>query len=164
MADAREAGCRQYSARVEEYLLGAPAFIDADPELAQHLKACAACREAVEDGHLAGEIVRAGTDPYEGVSGAFATRVMAAIREEESRRAASGALWRPIEVLASRFALAASVLLLAISFYLVKFAPPMDVPATTTQAEVIGLMPEPPAQPANQDEVLMTLAEMENGY
>lgn len=162
MAEQRQAGCHEYGARVEDCLLGASGLPDA--ELATHLKACALCREAVEDGLLAGEIVRAGTDPYEGVSGAFVTRVMAGIREEDARRAASGALWRPIEALASRFAVAASIVLLAASLYLVGFVPPVDLPPTATQAEMIGLMPEPPAQPANQDEVLMTLAEMENGY
>ena len=164
MADGREAGCREYRSRVEEYLLGVYAPIETDPELAAHLTGCPECREAVEDGLLAGRIVRSACEPYEGLAGAFATRVMAAIREEEGRRAAGNAIWGPIEVLASRFAVATSVLLLAASVYLVEFAPPMNLPPTTAQAEVVGLMPEPPAQPANQDEVLMTLAEMENGY
>jgi hypothetical protein len=164
VADGREAGCREYRARVESYLLGAPAPIETDPELAGHLKSCAECRESVENAFLAGEIVRNGCPAYEGVSGAFVTRVMAAIRETDGRRAAGAAFWRPIEVLASKFALVASVLLLAASVYLVEFAPTIDFPPATTQAEVVSLMPEPPAQPANQDEVLMTLAEMENGY
>jgi len=164
VADGREAGCREYRSRVEEYLLGVYAPIETDPELAAHLKGCAECREAVEDGLLAGKIVRNACEPYEGVEGAFVTRVMATIREEEGRREASNAIWRPIEVLASRFAVATSVLLLAASVYLVEFAPSVNLPPATAQAEVVGLMPEPPAQPANQDEVLMTLAEMENGY
>jgi len=164
VADGREAGCREYRARVEDYLLGAPAPIETDPILAEHLPVCSECREAVDDGLLAGKIMRNACPPYEGVTGAFVTRVMAAVREEEGRRAAGMAIWRPIEVLASRFALVASVLLLVASVYLVEFTPPISLPATTSQAEVIGLMPEPPAQPSNQDEVLMTLAEMENGY
>ena len=165
MAEDREAGCLEYRSRVEDYLLEGPVSTGVEPGLAEHLKSCRACREAVEEGRLAGEIVRGACEPYEGVSGAFVTRVMAAIREEEGRRAAAGsAIWRPIEVLASRFALAASVLLLAASFYLIEYTPPVDVPSAGSQSEIVGLMPEPPAQPANQDEVLMTLAEMENGY
>jgi hypothetical protein len=162
-----EVGCRSYRARMEECLADDAERIDADPELAAHLRECRACRENFDDGLLAGRIVRSACEPYEGVSGAFATRVMAAIREEESRRAPTSAIWRPIELLGSRFALAASVLLLAASVYLVEFAPPFEMPATTSttsQTEVVGLMPEPPAQPSNQDEVLMTLVEMENGY
>lgn len=164
MADGREAGCHEYRARVEGYLLGAPAPIEADPGLAEHLKVCNECREAVDDGLLAGDIVRNACPPHEGIRGAFVTRVMAAIRDEDSRRSASNAIWRPIEVLASRFALVTSVLLLAASVYLVEFTPPVSLPETTTQTEVVSLMPEPPAQPANQDEVLISLAEMENGY
>ena len=159
-------GCRTYRARMEDCLAGGAEYIDADPELSAHLRDCAACREAFDAGLLAGAIVRDACEPPAEVSGAFVTRVMAAIREEETRRAASGAIWRPIELLASRFALAASVLLLAASVYLVEFAPPFEAPATTStaQTEVVGLMPEPPAQPSNQDEVLMSLVEMENGY
>jgi anti-sigma factor RsiW len=164
MTEEREAGCPEYRSRVEDYLLEGPASTGVEPDLAEHLKSCPACREAVEEGRLASEIVRGACQPYEGVSGAFVTRVMAAIREEEGRRAAGSAIWRPIEVLASRFVLAASVLLLAASFYLIEFTPPVDVPSASSQSELIGLIPEPPAQPANQDEVLMTLAEMENGY
>ncbi len=157
-------GCRSYRARMEDCLAEDRELIDADPALAEHLRSCDECREAFDDGLLAGRIVRNACEPPAEMSGAFVTRVMAGIREEEARRAAAGAIWRPIELLASRFALAASVLLLAASFYLVEFAPPFQVPATTSQTEVVGLMPEPPAQPSNQDEVLMSLVEMENGY
>ena len=161
MDDGREKqmDCRSCRAEMEDYLTGG-----AEAELAAHLRDCTACREAFDAGLLASRIVRNACEPHEGVSGAFVTRVMAAIRDEEARRAASGAIWRPIELLASRFALAASVVLLAASVYLVEFAPPFEMPATTSQTEVVGLMPEPPAPPSNQDEVLMTLVEMENGY
>jgi hypothetical protein len=157
-------GCRTYRDRLEDYLEAGADLRDAEPEFAGHLGECASCREAVDTGLLAGAIVRRGCEPPPQVSGAFVTRVMAVIRAEESRRAAAGAIWRPIELLASRFALVASVLLLAASFYLVEFAPPFDMPGATSQTEAVSLMPEPPAQPANQDEVLMSLVEMENGY
>jgi hypothetical protein len=160
--------CRSCRARMEEYLsdylMGGLEHIDPESDLAAHLRDCTACREAFDEASLASTIVRRACEPAAEVSGAFVTRVMAGIREEDARRMAAGAIWRPIELLASRFALAASVLLLAASVYLVEFAPPFEVPATTSQTEVVGLMPEPPAQPSNQDEVLMTLVEMENGY
>jgi len=157
-------GCRSCRASMEDYLADGTEQIDADPDVSAHLRDCAACREIFDQGALASAIVRGACEPAAEVSGAFVTRVMAAVREEEARRAATGAIWQPLELLASRFALAASVVLLAASVYLVEFAPPFEMPATTSQTEVVGLMPEPPAQPSNQDEVLMTLVEMENGY
>jgi len=158
-------GCRSYRVRMEDCLAEDTERIGADPELAAHLEGCGACREAFDAGLLAGRIVRNACEPAADVSGAFVTRVMASIRDEDARRrAVTSVIWRPIELLASRFALAASVLLLAASVYLVEFAPPFEMPATTSQTEVVGVMPEPPAQPSNQDEVLMSLVEMENGY
>jgi hypothetical protein len=149
---------------MEDFLPGSAEGIDAEPELAAHLEDCGACREAFDAGLLTSAIVRGACEAPPQVSGAFVTRVMAAIRDEETRHAATGAIWRPIELLGSRFALACSVLLLATSFYLVEFAPPFEMPVTTSQTEVVSLMPEPPAQPSNQDEVLLSLVEMENGY
>ena len=52
-------------------------------------------------------------------------RVMASIREEISRRAAPNVIWRPLELLASRFALAAAAVLLMLSIYMAEFAPPV---------------------------------------
>jgi predicted anti-sigma-YlaC factor YlaD len=160
-------GCRSYRARMEDCLMDGAARAEADAELAAHLRQCAGCREAFDAALLASKIVRNACEipapPSEAPSGAFVTRVMAAIQEEQARLAASGAIWRPIELLASRFALAAAVMLLALSVYLVEFAPPFQMPAASSQTEIGASMPEPPAQPANQDEVLMSLAEPENG-
>lgn len=130
MDDAKErgAGCPEYRIRVEEFLIQGLGLTDAEPELAEHFRICPSCRELAEENELAGEIVRIVCEPPGRIEGAFVTRVMAAVRQEDSRRAAVGAIWRPIEFLASRFAVAASVLLLAASVYLVEFAPPFNLP------------------------------------
>ena len=156
--------CQSCRDRMEDCLVDGALHVDAQPELAAHLRECAVCGDALDAAQLAGAIVRNACEPPALVSGAFVTRVMAAIRDQEERRTAAGAFWRPVEHLASRFAMAASVLLLAASVYLVEFAPPSPVPSANPQTEVGALMPEPPAQPSNQDEVLMSLVEMENGY
>jgi predicted anti-sigma-YlaC factor YlaD len=155
-------GCQAQRARVEEWLAGSGSSTDPGPALTAHLQQCPKCREAFDTALLARRIVRNACEPVE-PSGAFVTRVMATIREEEARRAAAGALWQPIELLASRFALVAAVLLLVASIYLAEFAPPFQMPVTGSQTEMVGLMPEPPAQPANQDEVLMSLVDSGNG-
>jgi len=159
----RVMSCQSCRDRMEDCLVDGVLRVDAQPELAAHLRECDACRDALDAAQLAGAIVRNACEPPAQVSGAFVTRVMAAIRDQEERRTAAGAFWRPIEHLASRFAMAASVVLLAASVYLVEFAPPFPVPPNP-QTEVGALIPEPPAQPSNQDEVLMSLVEMENGY
>ena len=102
-------------------------------------------------------------------SEAFVTRVMASVRAAEARESAAAAAWRPLEVLASRFALVAAVVLLALSVFLGEFSPALrrsevataETAATTT--EVTGDWPEPPALPATQDEVLMSLVGVDNG-
>ena len=119
MDDGREVqmDCRSCRARMEDYLsdysMGGLEHIDPESGLAAHLRDCAACREAFDEASLASTIVRGACEPAAEVSGAFVTRVMAGIREEDAWRIADGTIWRPIELLASRFALAASVVLLA---------------------------------------------------
>jgi hypothetical protein len=154
-------------------------------QLEAHLRGCADCREALDDALLATELLR---DEEAGVvtfvdqfsnrfSTAFSTRVMASIREEISRRSAPDVIWRPLEMLASRFAVGAAAVLLMFSIYLAEFAPPFrpaavasqggisgpsqagaQAAAEAAQAEAGAVMPEPPAQPSNPDEVLVSLA------
>ena len=172
-------GCPEYSARLEDRLesavRGAPSndlpSSPVDAELEAHLVDCAACRVALEDAEIANQLVRDGSDlaaspVAESRKDLFAARVMAVIREESARRMG---IWRPLELLASRFALAAAVVLLALSVYLAEFAPPFHMPAMTSQSEATQVemgtgLPEPPAQPANQDEVLTSLAERTNDF
>ena len=63
MTEEREAGCPEYRSRVEDYLLEGPASTRVEPDLAEHLKSCRACREAVEESSLASEIVRGACQP-----------------------------------------------------------------------------------------------------
>lgn len=179
-------GCPEYSARLEERLESALESVPAnvivnadatvDAKFEAHLLECARCRAALDDAGLAGQLIRnaAGSEalPAERNLDMFTRRVMAAIREESSRLNAIGGIWRPLELLASRFALAAAVVLLALSVYLAEFAPPFRMPAINSQTEAtdsaqteIGAdLPEPPAQPSNQDEVLTSLAERTNDF
>jgi hypothetical protein len=189
-AASKATGCPAYSARLEERLESthesvpgsAPSLplngkLD-DVELDAHLLECARCRAALDDGGFAGQLIR-NASVSEALSvdtnlDMFARRVMAAIREESWRRNAIGGIWRPLELLASRFALAAAVVLLALSVYLAEFAPPFHMPSTSAQAEAsqadnteteIGAgLPEPPSQPSSQDEVLTSLAEKTNEF
>jgi hypothetical protein len=92
---------------------------------------------------------------------------MASIREQEALGSVPAEVWRPVEALASRFALVASVALLALSVFLGEFSPALrQTEAVSTGAvatEIMSDWPEPPAQPATQDEVLMSLVDVDNG-
>jgi hypothetical protein len=166
-----ERACRKYQVRMEDLVGAPPEAVDSDAELSAHLRQCSRCREGFAAAELSRRLF---ASPVEELSvqpsEAFVTRVMASVREQESRLLAAGAIWRPLEALASRFSLVAAVALLALSVFVGEFSPALRRPevsstatATPSRAEVTNDWPEPPAVPATQDEVLMSLAGVDNG-
>jgi hypothetical protein len=129
----------------------------ATPPSSRTLRSRAIFKSAAIAALIASKLMRHARYPENAVSGAFVTRVMASIRE--AAEAAPSAIWRPLELLASRMALVAAVVLLALSVYLREFAPARGTVAVNGPAEIGAVMPEPPAQPADADEVLMSLAD-----
>jgi hypothetical protein len=163
-------GCRKYQVRMEDYLGAAPGAAESDAELSAHLRQCGRCREAFAAAQLSDRLFAEAGTPEMQPSEALVTRVMASVRAEEARLSAPATVWHPLEVLASRFALVAAVALLALSVFLGEFAPALRQPqmvssngTNTTNTEITGDWPEPPAQPATQDEVLMSLVDADNG-
>ena len=153
------AKCRKFEARLEDYLGGAP-----DAELDQHLKSCEHCSAALKNSHLAGELLREAWEPASEPSRAFVANVMARIRQEEARAKSPAAFWTPFEFLASRLSLTAAVLLLALSVYLVEFAPRRPVTLESIRTELSATdFPQPPGDPVSNEEVLQSLAERVNG-
>ncbi len=150
--------CGEYESRLESYLDSAENGA-ADPEVTAHLEHCPACREALEDARLARELLRESLEPAVEPSGAFATRVLANIRDAETRRQQ---FWRPLEILASRLAVVAAMALLAVSIYLFESAPARYPARGTSPTEVGEGFPELGGR-ASQDEVLLTLVENRNG-
>jgi hypothetical protein len=150
-------GCLEYQASLEDVLREGEACIEPGSPLELHLRSCADCREALNEALIASKLMLHARYPEAAPSAAFVTRVMAAIRE--ATQAAPSAIWRPLELLASRMALVAAVVLLALSVYLREFAPARGTVAVNAPAEIGAGMPEPPAQPADADEVLMSLAD-----
>jgi hypothetical protein len=151
--------CRKFEARFEEYLSGAP-----DSELDNHVAQCAACRVLLEDSRLAGSLLREAWEPASAPSQAFLANVMARIHEEEARQKSPAAFWAPLEFLASRLSLTAAVILLALSVYLVEFAPHRNVSLGPVRSELSAAdFPQPPADPVSNEEVLQSLAERNDG-
>jgi hypothetical protein len=152
-------GCPEFESRFEDYLGGAP-----DAELQEHLGSCADCRLTLEDSQLAGDLLREAWEPASEPSRAFLANVMARIHQEEARAKSPAAFWAPLEFLASRLSLTAAVLLLALSVYLVEFAPNRSVTLGSIRTELsAGDFPQPPGDPVSNEEVLQSLAERNNG-
>jgi hypothetical protein len=151
--------CRKFEARFEDYLGGAP-----DSELDDHLTCCEGCRTALEDSRLAGHLLREAWEPASEPSRAFLANVMARIHQEEARVKSPAAFWAPFEFLASRLSLTAAVVLLALSVYLVEFAPNRSVSLGSIQTELSASdFPQPPGDPVSNEEVLQSLAERNYG-
>jgi len=148
--------CARYEALLEDYLQGALSGTAAK-EVEAHLERCVACREALEAARLGSQLVRESIAPAAEPGGAFATRVLARIREAEGQQVQ---FWRPLEVLASRMAVTAAVLLLVLSAYLFEFRPRTTQSAQTAISESF---PELGGQPP-QDEILPALAGNGNGH
>ena len=162
-SSSNEIDCAGCCASIEDCLQDGTASIEPGSALAAHLSACAACREALEDAVLSSRLMRVALETAPAPSEPFVTRVMAVVREATDAEQAPISIWRPLELLASRFALVAAAVLLALSLYLAEFAPTRQ-PSGTSQAEIGAGMPEPPAAPpSNQDDVLISLSEMPNG-
>ncbi len=151
--------CRKFEARLGDYLEGSP-----DSKVDEHLIHCADCRAALEDSRLAGDLLRQAWEPASEPRQAFTAGVLAIIREEQFRAESAAAFWSPLEFLASRLSLTAAVLLLALSVYLMEFAPRRTESPLLNRTELsAGDFPQPPGDPVSNEEVLQSLAERNNG-
>lgn len=151
--------CRRYEARLEGILEHAP-----DAELAQHLSQCAGCSAAFSRAQLAGNWLRAARQPAAEADERMVSRVMARIRSEQEVRSSAGAFWVPVQLLASRVALVAGMALLGLSLYVYKSAPRVADQPQGGRVEATAEFPQPPAQPADKDEVLASLSDSQYGH
>jgi hypothetical protein len=152
--------CGKYEARMEDYLQGAD-----DSELNKHVSQCADCRAALEKARLGGQMLREAWEPAHEADSAFLAGVMARIQEEKMQAESPAAFWNPLEFLASRLSMTAAVLLLALSVYMVGFAPRhAPTPPTTVRTELNAAdFPQPPGDPDSNEEVFQSLVETDNG-
>jgi hypothetical protein len=151
--------CRELEARFEDFLGGAP-----DTELQAHLSQCESCSAALEDSRLAGSLLREAMEPASEPTQAFLFNVMARIHRQEAQVKSPAAFWAPLEFLASRLSLTAAVVLLALSVYLIEFAPHRNITLGSIRTELNASdFPQPPSDPVSNEEVLQSLAERSNG-
>ena len=152
--------CRKFEVRLADYFEW-----NADSEVDEHLAHCSDCRAALDNSRLAGDLLRQAWVPISESRQGFRQGVWAKIREEESRAESKTAFWSPIEVLASRLALTATILLVAASAYLIEIAPRRTPRPLANRTELSASdFPQPPIDPVSNEEVLQSLAERNDGH
>lgn len=151
--------CTEFEVRLEDYLNGVE-----DAVVVEHLSGCERCSTAIENARLAGSWLCHSWPPVGEARSTFLGNVMARIREEKERADSAAAFWNILEFLASRLAMSAAIVLLAVSAYLAGAAshPAVVVPARTELSA--SDFPQPPRDPVSNEEMLQSLAESDYGH
>ena len=163
-----EMACRQYEALLDDYM-GGRLDVGGAKMASEHLAGCDDCRNAfeasMEGAHLfsvAGFTLDRDAPP----SPAFSRTVMARIGVEKARHTAERlSYWQPFVSFAWRFAATAMLALMLLLTYAVRGrgrAREILGPIGQQSAVVDVFSPDPTATPANQDEVLIMVAESEH--
>jgi hypothetical protein len=157
--------CEHYEARLEDAVENAAERgegLSLSADLAAHVSGCKLCSETLDSVALSKALLRWGLEPTAGPGPGFATRVLAAIRAEEDRRTSRRLVfWLPVEHLAGRMAMAAAMVVFALTVYVYAYVVPQTKVGTTAQIEYYELVPQPQMdpEPQSKDEVLMSILE-----
>jgi anti-sigma factor RsiW len=156
----KRVACKQYEASLEEHLQGQLPQPRAR-DLEAHLASCTGCRRALDAARASLRLLGAVREPAGEPGPGFSQRVMAAIQSEEARRRTAGEFWRPLESWAWRLTWSASLTLALLAAYLFGFgAARRQSILPAQQTEVRELFPESAAPPADREEALLALVEL----
>lgn len=160
----RSGECREFQSQIEDVTGAAPnakelseLLASASSGLKNHADVCADCRA------VAGNILEAGTLLAELPSSAamagpwFAPRVMAAIAARKAELSRVADTWTFLPKLAARLTWASAVALLLASTWLYQW--PLSTSARPMLTDITGEPVVDTVTPANNDEVLVSLAE-----
>ncbi|HWG58639.1 MAG TPA: zf-HC2 domain-containing protein [Candidatus Acidoferrales bacterium] len=157
-AEQKGTACPEYEVLLEDHLSGG---MDAEraAKIAEHLKACAGCRGALEDATASLGLLRI-AEPTPDPGPQFPHLVMARIRAE---RAEQPSFWQPLVSLSWKFAATAALafaLLFAYDMRAAHQAPSLTAVSmrSATSNDLFG-QTEMVQVPANRDEVLMMVSE-----
>ncbi len=158
--------CSQYEALLEDYLHANLNSTDAK-RAEEHLSTCGACREALEDARASLRLFRAAAPEGAVPDIGFPRMVMARIRAAESAMTADRAgFWQSLVTLGWRFAATAALALAVLVAYdagHARRAQPSQIAIRPIQTTDFLLAAGPAQPPANRDDVLMMVAESNNG-
>lgn len=160
----RRGSCRWFRGELRSLVDETPAVLSPEEllkatggELREHISACPACSGLLRDALEARKLLREALAPA-AVPDAFAARVMAEIRGRESEPVSAAYPWAAVHALASRVAWVSALVLLIASTWMYERSAPRPNPAAPPDTTA-DRFPEPAPQPANLDEVLVSLAE-----
>jgi len=126
--------------------------------LRAHAKSCKACHAAAHELVTSRILLQTMAAPEDEPKPWFAARVMALIAERE-REFRPGTTWVAVPKLAFRLACASTVILLAGGTWLYEIR---SVPASQKSADTMSeSLFDSPTSPANRDDVLLSLAEVD---
>jgi anti-sigma factor RsiW len=164
-AEAANHACSQFETKLEDYLSGQLSGTDA-MQVAEHLRICSACSAALEDATAGARLLRM-MEPTADPGPAFARTSMARIRADLAASEEAKGFWQPFVSLAWRFAATVAVALaVMVSYDMVRRQqePTEPIVASVQRAEVRDLFTtEADRVPQNRDDVLVMVAETENG-
>ncbi len=126
-------------------------------EVREHVSDCPACLGLLRDALEARRLLREALTPA-AVPEEFAARVMAEIRAREAAAVPAGYAWAAVQSLAARVAWVSALVLLIASTWVYQRHVLRPNPAAPPDTAA-DRFPEPPPQPTDLDEVLVSLAE-----
>jgi predicted anti-sigma-YlaC factor YlaD len=155
--------CRQYEQPLADYATGdlGPLYAKSVEE---HMGECADCRSAFENAKDTARLFDMARPYFEKAPEPrpeFARLTMARIRVENDRAGEVSSLWQPLVSFAWRFAATAMLALMILLTYAVRgHGRSQKVVGPIGQQQLADVFaPDPTRVPANQDEVLLMLAE-----
>ena len=158
----KSTACPEFEALLEDHLAGELGGPDA-AKLSEHLKTCAGCWAALD---LAAGSTRllAVAEPTPDPGPGFARLVMARIRAEQERASNEKSIWHPFVSVAWRFALAASLAVIALLTYTTTLRPVPDKNMAQLRAtQPRDLTSDAGSPPDSRDEILLMMAETTHG-
>jgi len=158
--------CLQFEALLEDHIESSLNAADAR-RAEEHLRECAACREAFERAQMSARVFRAVAPAQVAPDPGFSRMVMARIRAAESELSAENAgFWQSLVTLGWRFAATAALALIALVAYDAvgaRHAQPNQLGVRPIQTTDFFFASDPAQPPANRDDVLIMVAETGHG-
>lgn len=156
--------CKRFERMLADYLLGECTASESG-QVDSHLRECSNCSVALQDARRGSSFLRAALPLLEKSPEPrpeFARLTMARIRVETEQSAERAGFWQPFVSFAWRFAATAMVALVILLTYAMRghYAPRRAAGAQGALADVFA--PDPTRVPADQDEILIMVAETDH--